>query len=161
MFHFFHSQDGLPGICTEQNMTIHIIHADYPPSCYSDEYHIFEHLPIGTELLPAYSVIGTNSSTVSYSLLHPTSISIHPDSGILIITKDIDYETTPSHKLILMISIMIHRLFLTVHVENIHNASLFCEATLIITIHDIPENPVFNTSQNWSNSFFSDIVIVN
>lgn len=142
-------------------MTIHIIHAEYPPSCYSDEYHILEHSPIGTELFPAYSVIGTNSSAVSYSLLYETSISIHPDSGLLVITKDIDYETTPSHKLILMISIMIHRLFLTVHVENIHNASLFCEATLIITIHDIPENPVFNTSQNWSNSFFSDIVIVN
>lgn len=85
-------------MCTTQNLTIHILHAEYAPICYPEEYHIFEHSSIGTEILPNYSVSGTNSSVVSYSLLSSSSISIHPDYGLLLITADIDYETTPSHK---------------------------------------------------------------
>ena len=141
--------DGISPLCSASPLTVHVVHTETAPVCYDYEYHIYEHTAIGTQLLPAYSVV-SNSSSVLYSLVHSTALSIHSTSGIPILLSDLDYETTPSHS--------IH---IPVRATNINNWALYCEAQLTITIHDLPEAPLFDVSNNWSGTETPNRIQVN
>ena len=128
---------GSPSLCSSASLFIRVAESLQNPVCYPEIYHVEEHSSRGSLLQPSYSAV--SSKSVLYSLFGDSRFFIHPQSGSIRLLDDVDYETTPDHLI-----------RLTVHAALASNSSFFCEAPLIVTVHDVNERPVILNAHDFA-----------
>ena len=119
---------GVPSLCASGAVSISIRETLKLPTCYPEIYHVEEHRR-GVVLSPPYHAVSNHM--LVYSVVNSSLLFIHPVSGSIHLLSELDYEQTPDHQVSVTVRAAVHG-----------NASLFCEASIVVVIHDVNEPPV-------------------
>ena len=162
-FHFYPSipltlHSGIPILCSSRIIPITVLSVFSNPLCYPEYISVSEHSPVNT-FIGVYSAEDLDGSILHYSIESNDFVAINPLSGSLFLKEDVDYETTVNATYSFCYHIM-SRIILPVHVEKLINNTYCCDSFIHLQILDIPEKPIFDPSNNWSQSEKKNVISV-
>ena len=162
-FHFYPSipltlHSGIPILCSSRIIPITVLSVFRNPLCYPEYISVSEHSPVNT-FIGVYSAEDLDGSILHYSIESNDFVAINPLSGSLFLKEDVDYETTVNATYSFCYHIM-SRIILPVHVEKLINNTYCCDSFIHLQILDIPEKPIFDPSNNWSQSEKKNVISV-